>query len=180
LTGLVKCSTDGERMVGHRTKNLGYECVVCHQRIAAERLDAYVTELVLSKLSTPRLAERLAAARSDRKESDALRDLDRADKRLGELASMFGAGDLEPAEYRAGREAAQERRADAERRLSSRRSSRVLGDVLASPDGIREVWERQEVPWRREVIRAVLDQVKIGASTRSAWEPERVRIAWRA
>jgi site-specific DNA recombinase len=179
LTGIVACAEDGERMVGHKQKTESYECVVCHRRIDAARLDEHVTELVLSKLATPRLAERLAHARSDTKEGNALRDLDRAGTRLAELAAMFGAGDLDVGEYRAARSAAQDRRADAERRLSSRRSSRVLGEALASPDGIRDIWERQGVAWRREVIRAVLERLEIGPRTKPGWEPERVLPIWR-
>jgi site-specific DNA recombinase len=179
LTGGVACAEDGERMVGHKQKSEAYECIACHRRIDAARLDEHVTDLVLSKLTTPRLAERLAHARSDTKEGNALRDLDRAGTRLAELAAMFGAGDLDVVEYRAARSAAQDRRADAERRLSSRRSSWVLGEVLASPDGIRDIWERQGVPWRREVIRAVLERVEISPRRKPGWEPARVRPIWR-
>jgi site-specific DNA recombinase len=179
LTGTISCTADGERMVGHRAKTQGYECVACGRRIASDSLDAYATKRVLDKLATPRLAERLAHARSDAKEANALRDLDRAGTRLAELAAMFGAGDLDVTEYRAARSAAQDRRADAERRLSSRRSSRVLSEVLASPEGIRDVWERQGIAWRREVIRAVVERIEIGPATKSAWDPTRVRIVWR-
>jgi site-specific DNA recombinase len=175
LTGSVMCATDGERMVGHRAKTEGYECVACHQRIDAGRLDDQIMNLVLEKLATPRLAERLAHARSDRKEGNALRDLDRAGTRLAELAAMFGAGDLDVVEYRAARSAAQDRRADAERRLSSRRSSRVLGEVLASPEGIRDIWDCQGVPWRREVIRAVLERIEVSPRTKPGWDPDRVK-----
>ena len=39
--------------------------------------------------------------------------------------------------------------------------------------------ERQSVAWRREVICAVVERVEIGASTKSAWEPERDAVVWR-
>jgi DNA invertase Pin-like site-specific DNA recombinase len=178
LTGIVMCADDGERMVGHKAKIEGYECVACGRRIASDRLDDHVVELVLTKLATPRLAERLAHARSDSKEANALRDLDRAHTRLAEIAELFGSGDLDLAEYQAARSAAQDRRADAERRLSSRRSSQVLGEAIASPEGIRDIWERQGVAWRREVIRAVVARIEIGPAIKSAWDPTRVRIAW--
>jgi site-specific DNA recombinase len=180
LTGVAVCGKDGERMVGHKANFASYECVKCSRMITSDRLDAFVTETVLEKLSTPRLVERLARARSDVKEADALRDLDQADARLAEIATEYGRGDFDLAEYRAARAAAQERRNEAERRLSSRRGSRVLSDALTVAEDIREVWERQAVPWRRELIRAVVDRIEIGASTRPAWEPERVKLTWRS
>ena len=179
LTGLLACAADGERMVGHKARLEGYECVRCGRRITSQRLDEYVIERVLDQLSTPRLADRLSRAKSDPKEGNALRDYDRAETRLRELAGMFGAGELDAGEYRAAREAAQDRRAKAARQLTSRRSSDVLADVLASPDGIHEVWERQGQAWRREVIKAVIEQVEIGESTKPAWQPERAAIVWR-
>lgn len=179
LTGMVACAADGERLVGHRAKLEGYECVKCGRRITSARLDALISDAVLDAIATPRLAAKLARARNDTKESDALRDLDRADKRLSELASMYGSGDLDTAEYRAARQAAQERRAEAARRLQSRRGSLVLVEALGAPEGIRALWVRQPVAWRREVIRAVVDRIEIGVSTRSAWEPERVNVIWR-
>jgi site-specific DNA recombinase len=179
LTGVVVCGADGARMVGHAAKMAGYECVKCARRITSERLDDVVTETVLAKLSTPRLVERLARARSDVKEADALRDLGQADARLSEIATEYGRGDLELMEYRAARAAAQERRSEAERRLSSRRGSRVLSDALTVAEDSRAVWERQAIPWRRELIRAVVDRIEIGGSTKPAWEPERVQLVWR-
>jgi site-specific DNA recombinase len=180
LTGLVRCSSDHDRMVGHLAKIRGYECRSCGRRIVAERLDQLVTEAVLSKLDTPRLAERLARALSDDEEAQALRDLERADGRLAEIAGLFGAGELDLAEYRAAKTAAQDRRAKAERRLSSRRSSRVLVDAMASNGALREMWEAQGLPWRRELLAAVLERVEIGPTSKPAWEPERVVLVWRA
>ena len=85
--------------VGDRVKD-GYVCRVCFRRITADLLDRLVTDRVLDKLSTPRLVERIASARSDTDEAAALRDLDRVDARLQEIASMYGAGELDLAEYR--------------------------------------------------------------------------------
>jgi site-specific DNA recombinase len=180
LTGVVICGEDGDRMVGHKANLPGYECRTCARRITSVRLDEYVSELVLGKLATPRLAERLARARSDRTEGSALRDVDKADARLADLAEMFGRGELEIAEYRAARSAAQARRTEAERRLSGKRSSRALVEAVASPEGIRGIWERQPVAWRREVIAAVIERIEVGPSVRPAWDPGRVSIAWRS
>jgi hypothetical protein len=180
LTGIVVCADDGERMVGHKAKYDGYECVRCQRRIRAERLDALVTETVLAKLSTPRLVKRLARARSDRGEAEALQELDRTDARLAEIAADYGSGELDRDEYRAARSAAQARRKDAERRLASRRGSRVLSDALTLTDDIRGIWEQQGIPWRRELIRAVVERIEVGASTRPVWQPSRITVSWRA
>jgi DNA invertase Pin-like site-specific DNA recombinase len=178
LTGRVTCRVDGGRMTGHRQARPQYQCMTCGRVIAADMLDELVTEKVLRWAAQPRLGALLARARSgSRSEAAAMRALDQADRRLAEIAAMFGRGDLDASEYRSARTAAQARRAEAERKLSGDRSSRVLAEALVSVDSLRDDWASRSPTWRREFIAAMVKEVIVGPPTKVAtWEPDRVRV----
>jgi hypothetical protein len=179
LSGILVCGIDGERMTGHVTRTRSYRCVSCAQRIHADHLDALVTDTVLEALDTPRLAERIDAARKDEHEGDALSDLAEADRRLAEIAAMFGAGEIGMDEYRVARKVAAEARSDAERRLSDRRGTRTLSQALGAPGGIKHIWDEAPMAWRRQLLDAVLERVEIAPISGSGWQPERASLIWR-
>ena len=183
LVGLAVC---GEcRAVVRRIKNRSVPSYACsrgfHVARAMHFVDDYVTEVVLSRLEQPDVADRLADADDDQRA-----DQEQARAELAELRATLDGwysaavdGAVTPsglAKIEAGLVARIE---DAERRAKPRPSSPVLREALAGD--VREWWSTAPVPARREVIRELMTVV-IHRTRRGVrhLDPSSVEIEWRS
>jgi site-specific DNA recombinase len=151
-------------------------------RISAEVLDEIVTEAVLYRLDSPKLAKarrRLnrhdpsaALARQVAEDESALEDLSRVhfvDRRIGQ------------SEYLVARDALAARIKQARAELANSGDAGVL-EAIPRGEELRATWETFDPDRRRSIIAAIVDRVTvrpIGRGARSVDHPERVDIRWR-
>lgn len=198
LTGLLRCgSCDGglvatprvRRKAGGRRGAYVYEkgaqvraygCVGgdCKDRVytLAQEVEDRVTEAVIAVLNTPGLAE---ARTGGADVARALAESIEADEaKLLELADDYDEHRIDKAEWLHLR-AKVKTRLDAARRSVTRRPADVLGD---DPAGLAAEWESLSLARRRAIIAAVLDEIVLDPATgaRSKFNPERLRLSWRA
>lgn len=152
-------------------------------RIAAEFLDEVVTEAVLFRLDSPKVARarrRLhrtdpsaALVRQVAADESALEDLARVhfvDRRIGQ------------SEYLVARDALAARIKQARTELAHSGDAGVLESI---PQGgeLRETWGAFDLDRRRSIIAAIVDRVivhPIGRGARTVDHPERIAVTWRA
>lgn len=153
--------------------------------IDAEGADGWISDAVLHRIENGGLAKALEAASGyDAKVSQASDQLAAAEKRLSEVAEMFGAGDISRAEWLAFREAAEGKADEARRIIERATDSPALASVPV--DRLREWWEDEdtEVDDRRTVVEAVLRSVEVGPMPETGprrFRPERFgEPEWRA
>jgi site-specific DNA recombinase len=180
LTGLMVCAPCQAPMRGHRSSgSRGYACSVCERRIAANKTDAFVRDLVLAALDTPKLAKMYAAASSDSDEAGALAEVRGAEERLRTLSELFASGELSRDEWDAGRKTAAAVRDAAERKLNRDVGPRAVSEGLDSDD-LRALWDERPDGWRRELLRGLIERIEVaGAGIPGRWEPERMTVVWR-
>jgi site-specific DNA recombinase len=181
LTGLLICSKCRAPMRGHKSSgSRGYACSVCERRIAANKTDARVRDLLLARLDTPELARMHAVAQSSTDEAAAIDEVRETEDRLRTLSEMFAAGDLSRDEWDSGRKVAGERREAAERRLNREPGPRALAESLGA-ESLRDLWDEREDGWRRELLRVLIERIDVApAEVPGRWEPQRLSVKWRA
>lgn len=188
LSGLVRCGRCGSTMVirrRHADKARHYGCEKVNGRascggthIMAEPLEDLVSEMVLTAIDSPALAEALSASGVAPEEKDLIAQLRADEAALEQLARDHYVDRLiDRPEFLTARDALEARVTDARRRLASS-SSR---SVLIEAGGARSRWGRLDVDKRRAIIAAILDGVVIGPARRGAtrFDPERVQPSWR-
>ncbi|MDP9328034.1 MAG: recombinase family protein [Actinomycetota bacterium] len=180
LTGLMVCVRCQASMRGHTSSDSrGYACSVCSRRIAANKTDAHVRDLVLAALDTPELAKMYAAALSSSDEAGALAEVRGAEDRLRTLSELFAAGDLSRDEWDAGRKTAVAVRDAAERKLNRDLGPRAVSEGLDTTD-LHALWDERPDGWRRELLRGLVERIEVdGAGVPGRWEPQRLSVTWR-
>jgi site-specific DNA recombinase len=181
LTGLMVCTFCRAPMRGHTSSgSRGYACTKCERRIAANKTDARIRDLLLARLDTPELGEMYAASQSSTDEATALAEVRAAEERLRTLSELFAAGQLSRDEWDAGRKVAIGRREAAERRLDREPGPRALAESL-NTESLRDLWDERPDGWRRELLRVLIDRIEVTrAGVPGRWEPQRLSVKWRA
>jgi site-specific DNA recombinase len=199
--GVARCGALGEARIGHVEDVCGKSLVSCvnkaasygcrpeapHQgcgRVFAQRnhLEAFVTEMVITALSGPGLAEARRAAAGGDQDLTALADQLRADEQaLTQLARDHYADRLiSRAEFLATRQVIEARIEATHRALLERPRSGILLDVPSTEAALRTAWETWTVDRRHAVVAAVLPVVVVGPARRGKrFDPDRVIPVWR-
>ncbi|SFO34773.1 Site-specific DNA recombinase [Pseudonocardia ammonioxydans] len=193
LTGLATCGECGGKI--RRIKNRGTPSYACAgnraQHMAGARrfcvsrkiefVDAYVTDVIVERLSQPDMLDMFAPEDSADARAAARRDLEEARADLEALraaakartVSIVSFLDLEPGLVA--------RVADAERRVQPVEVPALL-DEVAGPDAAAR-WEALEPEQKREIIRMLADiRIMRRPGTyrgRTDFDPSLVRIKWR-
>ncbi len=189
LTSMVVCGRCGATLASSQRRGRERR-YVCHPTVGsgacgrigvhADYLEAEVTDQVLAVLASPALADMVS---TDDRDDGAGEELRAAEERLAELARDFAEGRIGRAEWLAARDVA-ERRVETARRSVERDTSRsVLASVPTDVDALHRRWEDAGLDWRRAVLGAVVDRVEVHPAQRggrAGFDPERVRIVWRA
>lgn len=157
------------RATGNVSRTHGYVCETtgCGKiRISAGPLDAYVAERALARLSRPSSLKRLAErkeqiAKEAKAASELLTELTEHRK---DLAAAYGAREMNLAEFRAAKEAAEEQRLGA---LAVVRRGRLLDELPPlTLEGIVEWWNETAGPEQQKaLLQLVVKQVTVGPAT---------------
>jgi DNA invertase Pin-like site-specific DNA recombinase len=183
LGGMITCGICGTTM-HYSTRISGTRRYICGKTpgssgcgrlaIQAERTEAIVVEVVLRRLDTPALARAL-----DKPKNVKLGDVDALERRLAELADMFGAGDISRAEWIRARDGVEKRLAKARATRDATAGVTVLTDYR-EPGTLRAAWPEITVDQQRAILGAVVDRIVIAPAARPGkFDDTRISINWR-
>ena len=187
--GLVVCARCGTALVCRpRQGRRRYACAAdpgidgCGGvAVMADPLEDEVRDQVLWRVGSGEVLAALAADQGDdggriaeqlRRDEDALQALE---------VDHYANGVLSRAGYLAARQQITARVAEARHLLARDGSSRALRGV-ADGGVTREDWDGGEVEWRRRLVSAVAERVKLGPAPvpgRNVFDPSRVAVKWR-
>ena len=139
-------------------------------RDAAE-VDAYVTKVILERLSRPDARELLAPDKAVDTAELHLRDA-ALRERLDGLAAAYADGAIDGRQLREGTERIRTQRAEVEAKLAASARGSVLAGVVDAPDPAA-VWEGLDLDRRRAVVQVLVDVVILPArrGRRPGWRP---------
>jgi site-specific DNA recombinase len=191
LSGFMVCGLCGKAMYGrgHGQGIRRYQCLNDPGRggcgrlsVRAEPVEALLTEAVLYRLDGPAL-QKMLLARRERTDASADVEALQADEAALEQASrdFYAERILNRAEFLAVRQTLEARIAGARGRLAESNGHGMLARLAGSGEPAREQWERGDLLWRRALLGAVLDEVRIGPGAGGGvFNPDRVSLGWRA
>ncbi|MDM7488614.1 recombinase family protein [Rhodococcus sp. CSLK01-03] len=183
-SGVYLCGVCGSPLEIYRenTVRLAYRCQrVRHLSRQAEALDAYVTELVIARLSQPDAALLLEREGGDVDVRELQRERDALQERLDDLAALFATGTLTRSQLERGTESLREQADKLERRIASVRTSSPLSDLLLAGDDLRAVWAAKPADVRAAVIRELMVVTVLPSPKgRRRFLPEYIDVAWLA
>lgn len=191
LTGILRCSSCGARMTAAPrpgTQRSGgrpgasiraYGCHLpaggCGKTYGlAEPIEEIVRDAVFFALDGPALLA--ARSRTEGPESDVTAEIAADEARLSELADVWADGEISRAEWLRVRTRIEERLVERRRQLRSRPAH-----VLANLSDLRSEWDSLPLDRQRAIISSLVD-VELLPSTRARnrFDPDRVRLTWRA
>jgi site-specific DNA recombinase len=191
LTGLVRCSLCGEKMVA-RPRDDGSRRYVCAKGPGnvgcgktyqlAEPLEDLIAEAVFYRLDGEGLAHAIAARSSGESGTQDIEQALQDDRlRLDELADMYGRKEIVAREWTAARTPIQRRIAENERRLGALTGSSALDGYIGHADALRSQWDSLAPARQRAVVAALLDSIIIGPAVRgrNTFDPTRVTPVWK-
>jgi site-specific DNA recombinase len=196
LSGLATCGREGcgRPLVGHSAgakrpkyacrKDVGSHFGCGRTWIDAPALDSYVTEMIITALSSPGFADALQARLAWDGDTSALTAQRDADKRaLAELTrDRYVRRIIQEPEYLIARRELDARIADAEEVLARQPQTRFLVDLPSSEQELRTAWqERWGLDEKRRVVRMAMRGLVINQPKRSLprFDPDRVDPNWR-
>jgi DNA invertase Pin-like site-specific DNA recombinase len=185
LGGILRCAC-GARMV-HSIRSDGARRYVCQAQpgkdgcgrvaIQAERTEQTVTDDVLRHLDGPGLARMRATPKGSPG-----REIPELEERLGDLAEMFGVGEITKAQFLRAKKPLDVRLARARNALDANASCAALAPFRDAKQ-LRDEWEGLGTERQRNIIAAVVDYVEITPATKgSVFDADRIvipSVAWR-
>lgn len=147
----------------------------------AEPLEDEVRDQVLAALDGPGLREALTASEDDGRHGELLAGLQADEGALDRLDVDLDDGLIDRRRWLA-RTARLRERIDATRRDLGRVSrAGVLHRVPDTAAALAARWEAEGMPWRRALVAAVVEEVRVGPAVkgRNFFDPERVAVVWR-
>ncbi len=189
--GVAVCGLCGHSLLSRPHTN-GTPSLVCARlpgrpncgrlRVQHEPLEELVVDMLLTALASPDLAERMAAAAGPGA-NDLVTEVRQLEDDLAAIAAMHGRRELSRAEWLAAREPMLAD-LDRARKALARRTRTVALDGLNGLDvaGLRERWDSLDLGARSAVLTAVVERVEINPAVRgrNRFDPDRVRVVWRA
>jgi len=187
LTNIATCGVCGAGMTARPAgkRRAGYKCPLSHVSVAMDDLDRHVAAAVVAFMSRPDAYAdlRQAGADDDREALAARAQSETLRARLDEWRRSAAHGETTPSSL-AVIEAdlsAQIREADSRARRAS--LPPAVRELLAPAEDVLGRWLALPVPARRTVIRTLFAEITIDRASAfgvKRFEPERVRIQWRA
>lgn len=193
LSGLAECGlcekTLGGRMhrlppwqpkPGSQSKPIkaAYACNQCHKvRRLQAPVDDLVERIIVARLERPDAVDLFTAGdpAAAREARDAI---DATDARLALAADQFADGTLTGDQLRRITEKLRARRSELERQLAAALPSQMPHDLVGPR--AREVWDGLHIDAKRSVIRALARVIIMPTGTGRSFNPDDVRIDWRA
>jgi site-specific DNA recombinase len=195
--GLLRCGRCGSGLKGRswtpregRGRRAQYACSGSMDHngcggvaIAAEPIDRFVAQIVIARLASPELRARLEASEDDAATDDLFRLLSKLDVAADDLASAFGAGELDRRGYRVARERNVLERRLIERDLRGRVDHRgsVLRGLPSTEAGLLRWWADASVTKRHALASLVIEEVIVRQAVRGRkqFDPERLDVTVR-
>ena len=188
LSGIARCGRCGSPMWSSQQKDgtkrtARYACIKrpgapgCGATtIVAEPLDRLITDAVLRRLSTKKMAN--ALTKKPKRTQPADIDLARIEQELDELATDYGTGTITRREWLSARKPLEERRDRACRIVDTTAGTAALTPFRAGD--LRTTWDALDIDRRRAVLDALIDRVTIGpAATPGRFDTNRIDVEWR-
>lgn len=182
LTGMAFCAVCGARMRGrlHRGSSHRGPVYACEGRHCTTRhldqVDEEVTARVLYRLDSPQFVEEAGVS-----EEDPTREIYAA---LAHDQGLLDRLEDKVAQELISPQTAKRNRAEIEQRMDRNRErlarlggSRVLAHI---PPNVREVWPSLSLDRRRAILSALIDRVVIDSQGTRTFDPEKIRVLWRA
>lgn len=188
LSGFLVCGSCGHAMVVRPPQprhNRRFSCVVdrggCgHCHVTADPLDELLTEAVLIRLDTPKLAEAVDRQGHTTAADDGTAELATLEARQSELAEMFAAGEIGRGEWVTARDALDTRVTAARAKVAEQVTVSAADAYVGKGAVLRDAWPTMALDARRAVLGSVIDRVVIAPSKRRIFDPERVTVTWKA
>ncbi len=196
--GLLACGRCGSRMKGRAwtapdgrvARRAQYHCGGATEHngcggtaITAGPLEDWLTSLVIARLSSKAFRKRLEASATDPEVDDLYRRLGKLDVVADDLASAFGAGELDRHGYKVATDRNLTERRAVERGLRARVGERttVLSGAPSTEAALLSWWESATVAQRHALTAAVISEIRVGPAIRGKrFDPGRLEIDWRA
>jgi hypothetical protein len=152
--------------------------------IVAEPLEDFVASLVIVRLASPAFRERLEASAKD---SGGVEDLYRRTAKLDsvadDLASAFGAGEMDRRAFRLATERNALERRSLEREIRARVGERTsfLSGGPSTEAALTKWWKSANVHERHALTAAVVDEIRVNPAIQGVkrFDPDRLEITWR-
>jgi site-specific DNA recombinase len=146
--------------------------------IMANPLERHVADVLFDELDKPAFLDAIAADDHVERRNEITGELSALEAKRGDLAELWGSGDLTGAEWQTARRALAEHEQRLRANLAAIPPPMIVVDVATA----RESWESMTLDERREFVCIFIDKVSISRAkpgTRS-FDPGRVDIEWRA
>lgn len=175
---------------GRRVRRAQYHCGGATEHngcggtaISAGALEDFIASLVIARLSSSAFRARLEASANDPGVDDLYRRLSKLDAVADDLASAFGAGELDRRAYKVAAERNETERRAVDRELRARVGERttVLAGAPSTEAALVSWWDSATVAQRHALTTAVIDQIRVGPAIRGRkrFDPDRLDVVWR-
>ncbi|MGS0562828.1 recombinase zinc beta ribbon domain-containing protein [Microbacterium aurugineum] len=190
LSGLLRCGKCGSRLYSARRETTRrYVCSSgpdhrgCGKlTVVAEPVEEWLAAAALYRLDTPELTDRVAGRTdADERLSSLTAQLQAAQAKREELASMWAADEISRTEWSAARAPIEARIEQAEKELSRLRSTDSLATLVGRGKELEAGWEALTLARQVAIIQAVLDYATIlpGTPGTRTVDPSRIVPEWR-
>ncbi|MFE7029480.1 recombinase family protein [Streptomyces sp. NPDC057621] len=175
-TETVKCGRAGS------SSKPSYRCITGHGGTRqTERVDDYVTDLIVERLSREDAVDLLLPGPQDLDVARLQLESDEITKRLADMATMFGAGKMTMAQFTEASDVARAQLDEVTAKLARASRTDPLVGLVGAPD-VRKAWTDLELDRKRAVLRSLLT-VKIlpvgrGKNSGKAFHTEAIETNW--
>jgi site-specific DNA recombinase len=186
--GLARCGQCGASLVA-RPNERGARRYACtadsggcgRTRQLADPLEDYVRDAVFVALDGPALQaarEQVAEPEDD----DLVGQIAAMETRRREAADAYAGGTLSLDSFQAADRDLEGRLGKARDQLAGRARSRIVADLPSSRDALDSWWGHADLEAQRHLIELVVERVELGPAVpgRNKFDPDRIRITWRA
>ncbi|MFJ9027601.1 recombinase family protein [Streptomyces sp. NPDC102274] len=150
-TATTKCTQTGG------AKTMGYRCTTGHGGARkADKLDAYIIDLIIERVSRPDAADLLEPAPDGMNVAALQAESDEIRRRLKDNAAAFGAGQITLPEFTEASGVAQAQLEGVTKQLARASVRDPLVDLVGAPD-VGAAWKALGLERQRAVLRALLE-----------------------
>ncbi|MGW1892109.1 recombinase family protein [Streptomyces sp. NPDC002004] len=134
-----------------------YRCQTAHGGgRRAEKVDEYVQDVVIERLSRPDASDLLLPGPEDIDVSALQLESEQIRRRMTDLASLFGAGQISMSQFTEGTDTARAQLESVTRQLARAATRDPLVGLVGAPD-VRKAWFALDLEQKRAALRALVD-----------------------
>lgn len=175
-TETVKCGRAGS------SSKPSYRCVTGHGGTRqAEKVDEYITDRIVERLSRENASDLLLPGPQDLDVARLQLESDEITKRLGAMATMFGAGQMTMAQFTDASDVARAQLDSVTAKLAKASKKDPLVGLVGAPD-VRKAWKDLELDRQRAVLRSLLEVTILplgrGRNSGARFRTDAIEIAW--